>query len=500
MRGVEAVQPWFGDTLAQSSVANLKLDSRTVSAGDVFFALASGNVLAAHIAQAQAQGAAAIVIDREKEFSVSSAVPLIAVENLTAHLGAIAHAFYGEPSQQCKVIGVTGTNGKTTCSHWLAQAWQQVSGDAAIIGTLGCGMIAHAYRDETGMTTPDVLTVHHLLANFVQQGAQMVAMEVSSHALSQQRVDRVQFSSAIFTNLTRDHLDYHGTMENYAAEKQKLFDMAALQFAVINADDVFGQQLIQRMHQAGKTVFSYALESKTSELGVERYEVTGQGIAASIRTPWGKGELHSRFPGGYNLLNALAVVATLCGHGMRLDAVLNAVAQLQAVPGRTHIVSAQSDDVLVVVDYAHTPDALQKILQALRPQTAEKLWCVFGCGGNRDAGKRPQMAQIAQAFADEVIVTTDNPRNEAPENIIADIVAGFSANADTLSHHEIVSDRAEAIAYAISHAARGDVVLLAGKGHENYQEVFGMRRHFSDVEQAQSALQQRRIKKTEMQA
>jgi UDP-N-acetylmuramoyl-L-alanyl-D-glutamate--2,6-diaminopimelate ligase len=185
---------------------------------------------------------------------------------------------------------------------------------------------------------------------------------------------------------------------------------------------------------------------------------------------------------------------------MRLDAVLNAVAQLQAVPGRTHIVSAQSDDVLVVVDYAHTPDALQKILQALRQQTVEKLWCVFGCGGNRDTGKRPQMAQIAQAFADEVIVTTDNPRNEAPENIIADIVAGFSANADTLSHHEVVSDRAEAIAYAISHAARGDVVLLAGKGHENYQEVFGIRRHFSDVEQAQSALQQRRIKKTEMQA
>lgn len=500
MKGIAAVQQWFGDTLAQSSVANLKLDSRAVCASDVFFALADESAMAAYIAQAEAQGAAAIVVDQEKKFSVSSAVPLIAVENLKASLGAIAHAFYGEPSQQCKVIGVTGTNGKTTCSHWLAQAWQQVSGDAAIIGTLGCGMIAQAYRDETGMTTPDVLTVQHMLANFVQQGAQMVAMEVSSHALSQQRVDHVQFASAIFTNLTRDHLDYHGTMENYAAEKQKLFDMAALQFAVINADDAFGQQLIQRMQRAGKAVFGYALESKTSELGVERYEVTGQGIAASIRTPWGKGELHSRFPGGYNLLNALAVVATLCGHGMRLDAVLHAVAQLQAVPGRTQMVSAPNDDILVVVDYAHTPDALQKILQALRPQTTEKLWCVFGCGGNRDAGKRPQMAQIAQSFADEVVVTSDNPRNEKSENIIADIVAGFSASADSLSQHRVIVDRAEAIAYAVGNAARGDVVLLAGKGHENYQEVLGVRRHFSDVEQAQSALQQRRVKKTEVRA
>ncbi|MEZ5435800.1 MAG: UDP-N-acetylmuramoyl-L-alanyl-D-glutamate--2,6-diaminopimelate ligase [Pseudomonadales bacterium] len=493
------MQPWLGDVLTHTAIAHLQLDSRVVSANDVFFALAGEQAMAAHIAQAIAQGAAAVVVDQEKQFSVSSAVPLIAVENLKAKLGAIASAFYGEPSLRCKVIGVTGTNGKTSCSHWLAQAWQQVSGDAAIIGTLGCGMIAHAYRDETGMTTPDVLTVQHLLANFVQQGAQMVAMEVSSHALSQQRVDHVQFASAIFTNLTRDHLDYHGTMENYAAEKQKLFDVASLQFAVINADDAFGQQLIQHMQRAGKTVFGYALESKTSELGVERYEVTGQGIAASIRTPWGRVS-YTAGSRGYNLLNALAVVATLCGHGMRLDAVLHAVAQLQAVPGRTHIVSEQSDEILVVVDYAHTPDALQKILQALRPQTTEKLWCVFGCGGNRDAGKRSQMAQVAQAFADEVVVTSDNPRNERSENIIADIVAGFSASAGSLSRHRVIVDRAEAIAYAVRNAARGDVVLLAGKGHENYQEVLGVRLPFSDIEQAQSQLQQRRLQNAEVRA
>lgn len=492
MKGAAAVIPWLGDALTHRVVADLKLDSRKVCANDVFFALARAQELSAHIALAVAQGAAAVVVDQTQKTAVASAVPVIGVEKLTEQLGAIAHAFYGKPSEKCTVIGITGTNGKTSCSHWLAQAWQAVAGDAAIIGTLGGGMIHSAQRANTGLTTPDALTVHRLLADFVQQGAQMVAMEVSSHALDQQRVDHVQFHSAIFTNLTRDHLDYHGDMAHYAAAKQKLFDVASLQLAVINADDATGQQFIQRVRSANKTVLSYALENTTSDLAVERYEVTGQGIAASIRTPWGKGELHSRFPGGYNLLNTLAVVAILCGHGMRLDAVLNAIAQLQAVPGRTHIVSEQRDDILVVVDYAHTPDALQKILQALRPQTSGNLWCVFGCGGNRDTGKRPQMAQVAQTLADKVIVTTDNPRSENAQKIIDDIVAGFSAKTASAARYEMIVDRAKAIAQTINAAAQGDVVLLAGKGHEDYQEILGQRLHFSDVEHAQTALQHRR--------
>lgn len=498
MNSAAALAPWLGDAVAQHAVAQLQLDSRKVCVNDLFFALANEKQIAAHIAQAVAQGAAAVVVDQTQKTVCSSAVPLLAVENLQENLGAIAHAFYGEPSQHCKVIGITGTNGKTSCSHWLAQAWQMLAGDAAILGTLGGGLIRSAQRAETGMTTPDVLTVHRLLANFVQQGAQMVAMEVSSHALDQKRVAHVQFDTAVFTNLTRDHLDYHGDMAHYAAAKQKLFDVESLQLAVINVDDNFGLQLMQRVRSANKTVLSYALENKISELGVERYEVTGQGIAASIRTPWGKGELHSRFPGGYNLLNALAVVAILCGHGMRLDTVLNAVAQLQAVPGRTHVVSEVVDDILVVVDYAHTPDALQKILQALRPQTTGKLWCVFGCGGDRDVGKRPQMAQIAQSTADEVIVTTDNPRSENAQKIIDDIVNGFSMNAANTAHYEVIVDRAAAITHAVNKAARGDVVLVAGKGHETYQEILGKRYPFSDVEHAQQALQHRRQQRAEV--
>jgi UDP-N-acetylmuramoyl-L-alanyl-D-glutamate--2,6-diaminopimelate ligase len=321
----------------------------------------------------------------------------------------------------------------------------------------------------------------------LQQGAQMVAMEVSSHALEQGRIDGISIDTAIFTNLSRDHLDYHGDMQSYAAAKQKLFEREELKLAVINCDDGFGKALCDRVHRGSSKLLTYGVSDTTADLGVERFEVTGRGIDASIRTPWGRGALQSRFPGGYNLLNVLAVVATLCGHGMSLHTVLGAVKQLQAVPGRTQIVSSDDDDILVVVDYAHTPDALQKILQALREQSQKQLWCVFGCGGNRDRGKRPQMAEVAATLADVVIVTSDNPRDEDPVAIIAEISAGFMNNA-----YRIVEDRAAAITTAIQGAHSGDVVLLAGKGHENYQEIAGKRLPFSDITQAQLALDSRR--------
>jgi UDP-N-acetylmuramoyl-L-alanyl-D-glutamate--2,6-diaminopimelate ligase len=310
---------------------------------------------------------------------------------------------------------------------------------------------------------------------------------VSSHALEQGRVDGIRFDSAIFTNLSQDHLDYHGDMQSYAAAKRKLFERELSGCAVINLDDGYGKKLTSLLRERGTQVLTYALDDKAADLGVERCEVTGQGIDASIRTPWGRGALQSRYPGGYNLLNVLAVVATLCSHGMSLHTVLGIVAQLQAVPGRTQIVSADSDDILVVVDYAHTPDALHKVLSALKEQAKQRLWCVFGCGGKRDRGKRPQMAAVAAAGSDTVVVTSDNPRDEIPASIIADIVAGFSGG-----NYDVIEDRAAAIAYAISNASAGDVVLLAGKGHENYQEVMGKRLPFSDIEQAHSALSMRR--------
>jgi UDP-N-acetylmuramoyl-L-alanyl-D-glutamate--2,6-diaminopimelate ligase len=486
MRAAALMQPWCGELPTGLLLADLRLDSRQVGANDAFFALASGAGLQAHVAEAEARGAALVVVERGE--SVQARCPVVAVESLRSCLGAIASRFYGEPSVSCKVIGITGTNGKTSCSHWLAQAWQQLAGPAGIIGTLGCGLVRDTDRHNTGLTTPDVLSNQRLLAGMVQQGAVMVAMEVSSHALEQRRVDGVLFDTAIFTNLSRDHLDYHGDMQSYGAAKQKLFERGELQLSVINLDDDFGKALCGLARPGSHRVLTYAVQDKTADLGVERFEVTGRGIAASIRTPWGRGELQSRFPGGYNLLNILAVAATLCAHGMSLQTVLGAVTQLQAVPGRTQIVSGDDDDILVVIDYAHTPDALAKILAALREQVQQRqLWCVFGCGGNRDRGKRPQMAEVAAAGADAVIVTSDNPRNESPDAIIADIVAGFAGHA-----HRVIEDRAAAIAAAIGEARRGDIVLLAGKGHEEYQEVAGCRLPFSDRDEARRALARRR--------
>jgi UDP-N-acetylmuramoyl-L-alanyl-D-glutamate--2,6-diaminopimelate ligase len=478
---------WLGNLPDDLVIADLRLDSRRVCANDLFFALGEITDSERHIADACTNGAAAIVIDSTRSQAISASVPVVAVENLRQKLGGIAHDFYGKPSQHCMLVGITGTNGKTSCSHWLAQAWQLLAGNAGIIGTLGCGLISDLEKHQTGLTTPDVFTNHQLLADMLKKDVQMVAMEVSSHALDQGRVDGMQFDTAIFTNLTRDHLDYHGDMQSYAAAKQKLFDFSSLKYAIVNSDDSYGKELIAHLRNGSTPVLTYALDDKTADLGVERCEVTGQGIDASIRTPWGRGALQSRYPGGYNLLNVLAVVATLCGHGMSLQTVLGVVAQLQAVPGRTQIISGNADNILVVVDYAHTPDALQKILQALREQAKQQLWCVFGCGGNRDRGKRSEMGKIAESHADVMVVTSDNPRDEEPASIISDIVAGFSH-----PDYQVIEDRTAAIAYAIHHAGAGDVVLLAGKGHENYQEVKGQRLPFSDIEQARHALAKRR--------
>jgi UDP-N-acetylmuramoyl-L-alanyl-D-glutamate--2,6-diaminopimelate ligase len=481
------LQAWLGDALTGIALADLRLDSRSVCANDIFFALSGDVDINSHIENALSNGAAAILVERSRIGTVSCTKNIFPVDDLSRKLGEIANSFYGSPSQACTVIGITGTNGKTTCSHWLAQAWQLLAGNAGVIGTLGCSLINETNRHETGLTTPDVLSNHRLLSEMVTKNAQMVAMEVSSHALDQRRVDGIHFDTAVFTNLSRDHLDYHGDMQSYAAAKQKLFEFASLKHVVINHDDEYGKKLTSLLRSRHTNVLSYALNDKTADLGVERCEVTGQGINASIRTPWGRGALQSKYPGGYNLLNVLAVVATLCAHGMSLQTVLGVVAQLQAVPGRTQIVSSTSDDILVVVDYAHTPDALEKVLTALKAQSQKHLWCVFGCGGNRDRGKRPQMATIAAALADKVVVTSDNPRDELPANIIKDIVAGMPDK-----NFEIIEDRKSAIEHAISIAESGDVVLLAGKGHENYQEIMGNRMPFSDIEQAQLALALRR--------
>lgn len=480
-------------------VRDVKLDSRAIVPGDVFFALTqSEHVAQQHVRDAVKAGAAAVVTAHAAQWANEvTSVPVLCMPEITqpGRLGQLADRFYDQPSARLRVVGITGTNGKTTCSQWIAEAWSALRAPAAAMGTLGHSVFVAGERDVaaagvTGLTTADVLSNHRLLASLCDAGAEAVAMEVSSHALDQGRVDAIRFDTAIFTNLTQDHLDYHGDMATYAAAKHRLFDIQGLQWAIINVDDAFGRTLAGELRQrsGGCKVIGYSLhDDEAADIGVERSEVMGQCTVATVRTPWGKGVLQSKYPGGFNLLNVLAVVATLCSHGMALSSVLDVVGRLHPVPGRTQIVSAEHDDVLVIVDYAHTPDALQKILSAARERCSGQLWCVFGCGGDRDRGKRPQMGAIATEMAERCVVTSDNPRSEAPEAIIADIVTGCGQQDVTVEQ-----DREKAIHLAIAAAVAGDVVVLAGKGHETYQETQGQRLPFSDVVVAQAALAARR--------
>jgi UDP-N-acetylmuramoyl-L-alanyl-D-glutamate--2,6-diaminopimelate ligase len=481
-------------------VHDLRIDSRTVADGDVFFSVEKQIDLASvYIQQAIDAGAAAIVLDQSQVLPVIAGVKLIAIPSLHAKMGAIADKFYGMPSANTCVVGITGTNGKTSCSHWIAQMWGRLSGPAAMVGTLGCdiftdGKSVNNAMGTTGLTTGDVLSNHRILHELRSKKVSLVAMEVSSHALDQRRVDGIRFDTAIFTNLTRDHLDYHGDMRAYGEAKCKLFSCPSLKWALVNDDDSFSVEIKKNIQLENNhvNVLTYSLQNSLADIGVERYEVTKQGVVAAIRTPWGRGALQSKYPGGFNLLNVLAVVGTLCSHGIDLQSALTEVSQLQAVPGRTQIVSADNDDVLVIVDYAHTPDALEKILKAVREQCEKSLWCVFGCGGNRDQGKRALMGSIASVIADRVIVTSDNPRDEFPQEIVNAILSGCTSG-DVYS--EI--DRAQAIEYAIQNALPGDAIVIAGKGHEQYQEIAGQRYAFSDVAVGVNALQLRKQSKLE---
>lgn len=481
-------------------VNDLCLDSRRVRKGDVFFGLArESDELDAHVQSAIAAGAGAIVTEEVLSLGRSyPEVPLITMENVRdmTLLGGLADRFYDQPSAQLKVVGVTGTNGKTSCSHWVAEAWSRIDERAGLLGTLGCGLFREGQRDpdfgeETGLTTADVLSNQRMLRNLCNQEARAVAMEVSSHALDQLRVAGIRIDTAVFTNLTQDHLDYHGDMQAYAAAKAKLFQREELKFAVINIDDAFGVRLCEQLARQRSTcqVLTYSIASDSSDIGVKRSEAAGRGFVAEVRTPWGEGALQSKYPGGFNLLNVLAVISTLCCHGMDLQRVLEVAGQLQAVPGRTQIVSEDTDDVQVIVDYAHSPDALEKILQAVRERCQRELWCVFGCGGNRDRGKRPLMGAAVAANADRYVVTSDNPRSEHPDAILQDVLSGCGTEA------LVEIDRRAAINMAIYSAQAGDSIVIAGKGHECYQEIDGVRHLFSDVSVAKEALAQRRIAK-----
>ena len=456
----------------------LTLDSRSVQPGWLFIAVPGARADGrAYLAGAYARGAAAAVYEEKNFSSDSRYTNAIAVKNLREHIGTIADRFHGSPSLRLQVIGVTGTNGKTTTTHLLAQVLDTPQARCGLIGTLGSGFPGKL--DPSLHTTPDALSVHALMAKFADAGAKTVCMEVSSHALDQARVGAVAFDIAVFTNLTRDHLDYHGDMDAYGAAKAKLFDVPGLKAAVINQDDSFGQALIAR---ARTPVMSFGL--KGGDVHARRLTPSTQGLSMTVATPAGEVELRSPLLGRFNAANLLAVLAVLLVLDMPLTEAAARLAKAQPVAGRMERFGGGDKQPLVVVDYAHTPDALEKVLQALREHTSGKLLCVFGCGGDRDRGKRPQMGRIAEQLADIVIVTNDNPRHEDPAAIINEIVAGMQ------STPRAVPERTRAIRTALAEARAGDIVLVAGKGHEDYQEIGDQRLDYSDRDTVRALLKE----------
>lgn len=473
-------------------VSGVKLDSRQVLQGDLFFACFGSNHDGRDFIDAAIDKGAVVVLAhadaRWQGIVVRRGVPIIAVDDLAARVGIISGRFYDEPSAAMTMIGVTGTNGKTSCTQFIAQILTAMSRPCGVVGTLGYGFLPAL--QESSYTTPDPVFIQSALAGMRAQGADAVAMEVSSQGLHQHRVSGVRFDVAVFTNLTRDHLDYHGSMEEYAQTKRQLFMMEGLSSAVVNMDDPFASRILNSLAPSVRS-FTFSISNRHADVHALSLQLLPRGFKARVHTPFGEGDITGKLLGRFNFSNVLAVLATLIATesvrpDFSLSALLERISQLQPVPGRMQIVGEHSD-ITAVVDYAHTPDALKVSLQALREHFNGKLWCVFGCGGNRDQGKRPLMAEVAGQHADAVIVTDDNPRTENADAIIRQIVLGVE---DTRKL-TVERDRASAIGLAISRASAGDVVLIAGKGHENYQDINGHKLAFSDVAQTRVALQAR---------
>lgn len=468
------------------ALAGLTLDSRKVAPGGVFVALSGRSVHGlAFAGEAQRRGAASILFEPPAPADMELPATAFPVPALREHLGEIADRYFGSPSRSLRVIGVTGTNGKTSTVQLLAQALTRNGQTAGSIGTLGVGL--HGELHEGERTTPDVIAVHAALAGLRDAGASEVAMEVSSHALDQGRVDAVRFQVAVFTNLTRDHLDYHGDMAAYGAAKARLFAWAGLKAAVVNLDDAFGAALFAGLPEGVNVIGVSSRQADTARLRAEAIALSSAGIGFDLIDGAMRERVQSRLLGRFNVDNLLAVAGVLLACGWSLKKIAGALAALEPVAGRMTRLGGDGSAPLVVIDYAHTPDALEQALVSLRGHTAGRLICAFGCGGERDVGKRPQMAAIAERLADVVIVTDDNPRAEDGDAIVANILAGF-ADASAVS---IERDRAAAIARAIGMAQADDTVLIAGKGHEPYQEIAGIRHPFDDLTVAAHVLEGR---------
>jgi UDP-N-acetylmuramoyl-L-alanyl-D-glutamate--2,6-diaminopimelate ligase len=470
------------------SISGIALNSSEVAAGDLFIALAGakqhGLVYADKVIE---KGACAILFDPlgngNRLAEQLTDIRLIPVENISVVLGKLAAKFYGNPSQSLDVIGITGTNGKTSCSQFLGQLLE----DCGVVGTLGWGKCEQL--NKTLNTTPDALAVQQIMAEFGKAKMKTVAMEVSSHGLDQGRVNGVYFKGAVFTNISRDHLDYHGTMENYLSAKLKLLAAPGLKFVIINLDDTSSEQIVEAAPESvmvwgvsvkgkaikgGESIIADAVKHTTS--GTE-FTVHWRGVVQQVKTP---------LFGDFNVENLLCVLGVMLALGESLADIAKKMQTIKPVTGRLDPCSTSSNGLNVFIDYAHTPDALYRVLASLRKHCQQSLWVVFGCGGNRDAGKRPQMGSIAEQWADRVIVTDDNPRFENNLEIASAVLAGCKSDKVIL-----IQDRKQAIQHAIANAAENDCIVIAGKGHEIYQEINGIQYPFNDKQIAEQALQVR---------
>ena len=467
---------------------SLYADSRSVKAGDGFIAWPGAACDARlHVADVLKQGASACLVDGSSvEKFEFSGEKIASYSHLKSASASIAAAYFEEPSKQLQAVAITGTNGKTSTAWWLAHALGRVNRKCAVVGTLGVG--APESLVPNGLTTPDPILLQRQLRRFVNEGFAACAIEASSIGIAEHRLDATHFQVAVFTNFTQDHLDYHGSMQNYWAAKESLFKWSGLRSSIINIDDAQGLALSAQLESTGIDVWTLAINSP-ARLQAQAIEHHADRLVFDVAEGHQRRTLTTTAVGLYNVSNLLGVVGSMRALGVSLDDAVKACCDLPAVPGRLNTLS-QPGAPLVVVDYAHTPDALEKVLSALRPIVVTRggrLWCVFGCGGDRDTAKRPLMAALAQQYSDVVVVTSDNPRNENPEDIIGQIVSGLTHNDSVFTQ----IDRALAIRQTMADAAPQDVVLLAGKGHETYQEIQGVKLPFDDRLHAQAALDAR---------
>ena len=487
LEGWARVHPMCDDMM----ITSLGMDSRTIEAGALFFAIQGIHKHGLQFSrQAASRGAAAIAWEpgsREAKNDLPENLPCIQVPDLQQQVGPIATRFYRNPSAHINVTGVTGTDGKTSVSQYMAQACEQLGIACGVIGTLGYGI--HPDLQTGSHTTPDAIRLQAMLHGFLVKEIPQVVIEASSHGLKQGRLNGVAVDTAIFTNLGNDHMDYHATREDYENSKRILFQSEGLKHAVINVDDAFGCQLAEEARSNTKVV-SY---SRTRPLADEEFHVCAKKVTVAqqktvidIDSSWGPGVVETGLCGAFNISNLLAVTGALLVNGHALDEVTAAVSCVQTASGRMEVVQGVQNAPTVFVDYAHTPQALISALQALRETCTGSLWCVFGCGGDRDSGKRKLMARAVESIADHAVVTDDNPRFEDPQTIAQEVISGFSADA----RYCVIHDRKQAIAHAILKAHPDDTVLIAGKGHETSQIINGKHVPFDDREVAVNCLRE----------